>query len=73
MKTFEYKNYFVHIGDPISNGMIYATARENDNDDLIKCAFYDYTMQQIIKKMRSHIEYRQNNKNCTVILMKGKA
>jgi hypothetical protein len=67
MKTFEYQNYFVHISDAQPSGMIYATARADDTDDVIRCAYMDYPMRDIVAKMRSNIRYRKTNQ----IVMKG--
>ena len=66
MKYFDYQGYFVSI-EAQTNGMIYATARADDTDDVIKCAFVDYPMRDIVAKMRANIRYRKTNQ----IVMKG--
>lgn len=66
MKYFDYKGYFVSI-EARPNGMVYALARADDTDDVIKCAYMDYSLRDIIKEMRAHIRYRKTNQ----IVMKG--
>ena len=67
MENFDYQGYFVCISDTMPSGFIYATARADDTDDVIKCAYMDYSMREIVAKMRANIRYRKTNQ----IVMKG--
>ena len=55
MKNFDYKGYFVML-EKQHNGSIRCVA-SNDYDS-IRVVFYDYTMAEITKKIKSHIRFR---------------
>jgi len=63
MKNFTYKNYFVML-ERQHNGSIRAVA---DNDtDRFRIVYYDYTMTEIIKRIKEQCTYRLKN-NITVV------
>jgi hypothetical protein len=63
MKNFTYKNYFVML-ERQHNGSIRVVA---DNDtDRFRIVYYDYTMTEIIKRIKEQCTYRLKN-NITVV------
>lgn len=58
MKTFSYKNYFVML-EKQHNGSIRAIA---DNDsDRFGIVYYDYSMTEIVKRVKNQCTYRLSN------------